>query len=103
MADGLKNCPFCGGEAGILAVQTGKNRFSYTPRCLDRSCCGRISKSWVDLDTAKYAWNRRAKAAEPGEDLSFCEKTETFPDCTVQIISSKEYKVKRIVWWRNDE
>lgn len=101
MADRLKSCPFCGGEAEIVAIPSGKNRYSYSPRCKDRSCCGRNKKQWVDLETAVYAWNKRARVITGFESEDY-DKRETYSDCTVQILTNTETKNTGMVWWRND-
>ena len=103
MADRLKSCPFCGGEAEITAFPTSKGKYSYMPRCKDSSCCGRANKKWVDLDTAIYAWNRRANAVDKADFEPFEAKLEVYKNCTVQVLIDKAMKIKYIVWWRNDD
>lgn len=55
----LKHCPFCGGEAELLITPHVPKGNDYTPRCRDASCAGRITKKWINKETALYAWNRR--------------------------------------------
>ena len=103
MADRLKSCPFCGGEAEMIAIPTGLNKYSYMPSCKDSSCCGRSKKQWVDLDTAVYAWNRRPKVVDKTDFEPFEAKLEVYNNCTVQVLIDKAMKIKDIVWWRNDD
>ena len=56
----LKPCPFCGGKAIMKVRKHVPGGWDYTPTCQDTSCAGRLSKMWVNEDTAIYAWNRRA-------------------------------------------
>ena len=56
----LKPCPFCGGEAEMKVSKHIPTGYDYTPRCKDKTCCGRLSKKWVLKSFAIYEWNRRA-------------------------------------------
>ena len=61
MATELKPCPFCGSEAIMKVIPHIPRGYDYTPQCTDPSCCGRITKHWLDWETAVYAWNRRSE------------------------------------------
>lgn len=56
----LKPCPYCGGEAVMKIAPHIPHGYDYTPMCKDTSCCGRLTKKWMSLEVATYAWNRRA-------------------------------------------
>ena len=65
MAD-MKPCPFCGGKARLLTRQIATNdnpifrewKYEYIVKCNKcRASVGHYSQS----ETAKKAWNRRAK------------------------------------------
>lgn len=55
----LNPCPFCGGPAELIEIETGKYKTVYMPRCQDPFCCARVTRKWTEEDTAIYAWNRR--------------------------------------------
>ena len=55
----LKPCPFCGSPALIKTSPHFPNGMEYTVRCSVKSCAGRSYKSWVNIDDAVNAWNRR--------------------------------------------
>ena len=56
----LKPCPFCGGEAILKTTPHIPNGTDYTPTCINPSCAGRLSKKWINKETAIYSWNMRA-------------------------------------------
>ena len=63
MANELKPCPFCGGEAHIAELSNGSQFITfYTVNCNQIAhCFGSDSNSWYgDKDQAIEAWNRRA-------------------------------------------
>lgn len=60
----LNPCPFCGGDAEMIEIETGPGRWVFMPRCKDTFCCARVTRKWTDLDTAVYAWNRRVLHAK---------------------------------------
>lgn len=98
----LKPCPFCGGEAEIIASPHSLHKMAYTPRCKDRSCCGRTVKKWVELDTAVYAWNRRPRKISKADAEDF-DKIETYNDCTVRVLTNTETGETGVDWWRNED
>ena len=57
----LNPCPFCGGEASLKVSHHVPTGFDYTPMCNDKSCAGRLSKKWSNINTAIYAWNKRTE------------------------------------------
>ena len=59
MSEVLRTCPFCGKNAEIITKKHTPNGYEYTPRCIDRSCAGRLTKVWLDREKAIEAWNRR--------------------------------------------
>jgi len=59
MSKPLKPCPFCGREALMKVYNHVPTGYDYTPTCTDKSCAGRLSKRWSDINLAINAWNRR--------------------------------------------
>ena len=71
--DGLRPCPFCGGEAHVYEAGKGPAEFStykYNIECTHTSGCpigesgdvvGDLDACSNDLDKLKEAWNRRAE------------------------------------------
>lgn len=59
----LLPCPFCGGNSELRTQKhCGSGaEFEYTPRCLNTSCAGRLSKKWLNKSEAIIAWNKRLK------------------------------------------
>lgn len=76
MCSGLKPCPFCGGEARIIAKP-------YEPKvcvgCDDDTCLGFSGLGWpYDSEKeATEAWNRRA---ERSGGLNYC------PNCGAKVV-----------------
>ena len=60
----LKRCPFCGGVAELKIDKHIPKGNDYTPRCLNPSCPGRLTKKWTDIEIAIEAWNRRVEDAD---------------------------------------
>lgn len=60
MAEKLKPCPFCGGEAVLKITKHIPSGFDYTPQCKNTGCCGRLTKKYTLKITAIMSWNRRA-------------------------------------------
>lgn len=56
----LLNCPFCDSRAEMYETPHLPRGMDYTPRCTNTSCCGRLSKKYVNKETAITMWNRRA-------------------------------------------
>ena len=59
MANELKPCPFCGGEAEVITHMQCMAK-AYCVVCKDKECRGRAVKPLRDRDKAIAAWNRRA-------------------------------------------
>lgn len=57
MAEKLKPCPFCGGEAELVRNSSG----SYFVRCTDRQCAARTRLFHENENGARASWNRRAE------------------------------------------
>lgn len=55
----LLPCPFCGGEAEIYVTKHIPEGYDYTPRCKNKSCCGRLSKKFTSEEVAIAFWNKR--------------------------------------------
>ena len=59
---GLKHCPFCGGEAELIAVPShfkqGLSSTGWLVKCRS-GCCNQIP--WMSDHDAIEAWNRRVK------------------------------------------
>lgn len=57
----LRRCPFCGAEANLVKVRSGKN-FRYAPGCTTDKCMGHwwvTGKGFFSEAEAIEAWNRR--------------------------------------------
>lgn len=57
MAETLKPCPFCGGEAELVRNSSG----SYFVRCTDRQCAAKTRLFHENENGARASWNRRAE------------------------------------------
>lgn len=57
MIDGLKPCPFCGGEAEMVRSSSG----SYFVRCTNKQCAAKTRLYHENDNGARLAWNRRAE------------------------------------------
>lgn len=55
----LKSCPFCGGPSELFVQKHIPKGYDYTPRCMIKSCAGRLTKKWTNKEDAIKAWNRR--------------------------------------------
>lgn len=55
----LKPCPFCGKPAEMQITDHTPKGYDYTPRCTNKSCCGRLTKKYSTRETAVVMWNRR--------------------------------------------
>lgn len=89
MANGLKPCPFCGGEAAFLGDTA-------TIKCKD--CGGAFIvtnplKSRLDVANA---WNMRTTI-----ETNIYDKEEIYTDCTVQILTNTKTGETSVGWWKN--
>lgn len=63
MSKKLKPCPFCGGEAELIATirnWSGEPKMMYLVKCKNR-CCNQFPHD--TKEEAREAWNRRAGGA----------------------------------------
>ena len=58
-ANGLDPCPFCGGPAQLYRQKHVPEGYDWTPRCIDTSCAGRLTKKYSTKEAAIAKWNRR--------------------------------------------
>ena len=63
MAEKLRPCPFCGGEAHVLSEKTHNGGRKFRVGCYDPCCSGAAFEGAVyfDRSEAVAAWNRRAE------------------------------------------
>lgn len=97
----LLNCPFCGSEAH-LAELTG----SHLPRPLYYGFCtnGHCQTRMVERRSkqkAIEAWNRRPSEVVKVE-TNFYEHEETYPDCTVQVLTNTKTGKVSVGVWKNE-
>lgn len=101
MVPELKPCPFCGNNAKPRRFCSGilNRKVGHYVECV---VC-RIRTS-IELDIARAAevWNRRASEIVKVE-TSFYDKEETFPDCTVQVLTNTATGETSVGWWKNGE
>ena len=100
MAINLKPCPFCGGKARIspdaeATRDTESKLWAFTVGC--DSCCA-TSGLTFSPDKAIEAWSRRSTIKV---ETSFYDKEETFPDCTVQVLTNTATGETSVGWWKN--
>lgn len=96
MAD-LKPCPFCGSTSIRL------NAFGFGQWSAECLCCGIETKRYLgDQITqegrkrAIEAWNRRTKV-----EVNIYDKEETYPNCTVQVLTNTATGETSVGWWMN--
>ena len=92
MAEELKPCPFCGGTARLC-----KSKIYYI---FCETCCAETMGS-VYKELAIKAWERRPEQIVKVE-TSFYDQEETFPDCTVQVLTNTATGETSVGWWRNE-
>lgn len=96
----LKPCPFCGGEAELEHPHSFGVSFEYSGvRCI--KCRARIepilkSFSYSSDELAIEAWNRRTKI-----ETNIYDKEETYPNCTVQVLTNTATGEVSVGWWEN--
>lgn len=64
MTENLKPCPFCGGEARLVALETIGNGVTYFVKCAGNKskCAGPIHTKYCDTEErAAETWNHRAE------------------------------------------
>lgn len=81
MRDGLKPCPFCGGEAIQVSGEYRDGGYQEYTSHVKCECCGSVSQRITESCSlpevekiAAYAWNRRAERTchdEAGSQQSF--------------------------------
>ena len=111
MAEELKPCPFCGGEAklflDIICAGHGDSAHKYYAICKSCGAAGpyfypRFVGTEVDCEkVAADAWNRRSPEIVKVE-TSFYDQEETYPDCTVQVLTNTATGEISVGWWRNE-
>jgi len=112
----LKPCPFCGGtKLNIDSKRTfqygAKKHCSVTVRCM--KCHARSPVVGINMPNGQYnereicesavieAWNRRPPETVKVE-TSFYDQEETYPDCTVQVLTNTATGETSVGWWRNE-
>lgn len=86
----LKSCPFCGGEDLQVINVYGED---YYVDCLTCTACGPSGDTYEE---AIEAWNRRTKV-----EVNFYDKEETYPNCTVQVLTNTVTGDVSVGWWKN--
>ncbi len=110
MATELEPCPFCGGVAthwyctanGLYVTKFfGQMLRGHKAEHNLISCnrCGCRTKVYAHKSNAFKAWNRRVTIKV---ETSFYDKEETFPDCTVQVLTNTATGETSVGWWKND-
>ena len=101
----LKPCPFCGRKPS-------KVKEHKTPSIIGTyysvGCVGKGSKCPVKPrtrlcntpQTAIKEWNQRTPEIVKVE-TSFYDQEETYPDCTVQVLTNTATGETSVGWWRN--
>ena len=92
----LKPCPFCGSPATMLE-EFDVDKWFYI-QCSNGLCSSR-SDGWRTKELAIEAWNKRV---EPTENNDY-DKSETFDNCTVHVLSNTKTGDVSIGWFRNDK
>ena len=94
MAD-LKPCPFCGGEAKVDKYTSGKFK-KLTAFYIECRVCKIRTPLELEKGKAIEAWNRRTKV-----EVNFYDKEETYPNCTVQVLTNTVTGDVSVGWWKN--
>ena len=94
MAD-LKPCPFCGGKriGVMIRFPLHGEMTSYYAIC---NGCGARSALHVEEQFAITAWNRRTTV-----ETNIYDKEETYPNCTVQVLTNTATGETSVGWWEN--
>lgn len=98
----LKSCPFCGGIKSevINALETqpemelvGLTKDNWNVVCPDCYGCGGTRRTAIE---AIEAWNRRTTVS-----VNIYDKEETYPNCTVQVLTNTATGEVSVGWWEN--
>ena len=91
MAD-LKPCPFCGCERIEIHRDETAIITRYRGICWD--CCAQMYRG--TKEEVAEAWNRRTKI-----ETNIYDKEETYPNCTVQVLTNTVTGDVSVGWWEN--
>ena len=95
MAAELKPCPFCGNDE--LEILSEFNRFLRdTYHRVFCPCCGGSGSAHVHKEIAVKRWNRRTSV-----QVNVYDHEETFPNCTVQVLTNTATGETSVGWWKN--
>lgn len=98
----LRNCPFCGGTTSyVLNILESDPQMEFVgvtednwqvlcPKCFG---CGGVRRT---ADEAIEAWNRRTKI-----ETNIYDQAETYPNCTVQVLTNTATGEVSVGWWEN--
>ena len=101
----LKPCPFCGGKAEFVVQRNRRTKVI----CTNSECYLFYNSptSWNNGDTDEHAkqristwWNRRTPEIVKVE-TNIYDQEETFPDCTVQVLTNTATGETSVGWWQN--
>lgn len=91
----LKPCPFCGGTDAYIARNCYGQFYVICPGC-GVTVWGRDDEDIRTEKKAEKAWNRRTKV-----EVNFYDKEETYPNCTVQVLTNTVTGDVSVGWWKN--
>lgn len=102
MVTELKPCPFCGNQE-IRKLTTVFDCTIFCDKChvaIRRDNfikCDSIAETLKEAEPeAINAWNRRTTV-----ETNMYDKEETFPDCTVQVLTNTATGETSVGWWKN--
>lgn len=91
----LRECPFCGDDRPAIKTKMYKELgFLYTR--VECQACGASIRGYLEEERAIHEWNRRTTVA-----TNIYDKEETYPNCTVQVLTNTATGETSVGWWEN--
>lgn len=93
----LKSCPFCGVTPTMETYKDLYNRIKFGIACRNADCEVQPLTPWyAEKDECVNAWNKRTTIS-----VNIYDKEETYPNCTVQVLTNTATGEVSVGWWKN--